>query len=162
MSSTDSVTAVVGGTPDRVFARVTDPTRLPEWNAAIERVVEAPAHLRAGSAWKVQVSALGRRWVSRSEVQVLHAESRRFAYRSQSDDGNASFADWEWRVGPHPGGSEVMLSVEITPRTFWRRHLLVHLRRPGLRREMRASLAALDRSVRDPSPEARPRPAPSA
>jgi hypothetical protein len=35
------------------------------------------------------------------------------------------------------------VTVDINPLTFWRKHLLIRIRRPALRKEMQASLAAL-------------------
>jgi len=122
---------------------VTDPTMLSSWNHAITEVVEAPDQLEPGSLWKVKLHALGQSWVSRSQVFVLEPEVGLFAYRSQSDDGNPSYADWEWRIRPDRDGSMVTVSVELSPITFWRRHLLVRIRRPALRSEIRASLNTL-------------------
>jgi hypothetical protein len=145
-----SETALVTADPDAVFAQITDPARLPEWNQAITKVIDAPdAPLCSGSIWKIQVHAMGSTWVSRSEARLVDQVGGRFAYRSHTDDDNPSYADWEWRLEPSPEGTRVTTSVELEPLTFWRRHLLVHLRRAALQREMRASLAALDRAVRD-------------
>jgi hypothetical protein len=66
-----------------------------------------------------------------------------FAYRSQSDDTNPSYADWDWHVEPDSEGSRVTVRVDLNPATFWRKHLLVHLRRPTLRKEITESLDAL-------------------
>ena len=122
---------------------VTDPASLPAWNHAITEVVEAPNHLEPGSVWKVNLHALGQSWVSRSQVSALEPEMGLFAYRSQSDDGNPSYADWEWHIQPDRDGSMVTVSVELSPITFWRKHLLVRIRRPALRSEIRASLNTL-------------------
>jgi hypothetical protein len=133
---------------DALFAQITDLGRLPQWNRAITEVIVAPdAPLRSGSIWKVKVHAMGRSWVSRSEACVVDKAGGRFAYRSQSDDGNPSYAVWEWQLEPSAEGTRVTMSVDLEPLTFWRRHLLVHLRRPALQREMRASLDALVRNV---------------
>ncbi len=139
----DSATARVDADPAVVFARLTDIARLAEWNTAITEVIEQPAELTPGAVWKVRLHALGQSWVSRSTLVELDPAERRFRYRSQSDDGNASFADWEWRVQPDGPGATVSVTVELHPLTFWRKYLLVHIRRPALRREMRASLDAL-------------------
>ena len=129
--------------PARVFGYLTDIARLPEWNRVITGVIEQPAQLAPGAVWKVGLHALGRSWVSASRVSELDPETWRFAYRSQSDDGNPSYADWTWRVEPSGDGSTVTVSVELTPLTFWRKHLLVKIRRPALRKEMHESLGAL-------------------
>jgi hypothetical protein len=129
--------------PPQVFGYLTDVAKLPEWNRAITGVVEAPPDLVAGATWKVGIHALGQSWVSVSRVSELDRAACRFSYRSQSDDGNPSYADWSWHVAPDGDGSMVTVSVELTPLTFWRKHLLVKVRRPALRAEMGDSLRAL-------------------
>src|SRR5437016_4400730 len=104
--------------PSAVFSIVTDVSRLPEWNEAITDVVEAPEHLEAGSVWKVCLHALGQTWVSKSQVSVIDSVTGRFAYRSQSDDGNPSYVDWEWQVDGDPDGSIVTLTADINPIPF--------------------------------------------
>jgi hypothetical protein len=64
-----------------------------------------------------------------------------------ADDGNPSYADWEWRVRADGDASAVTVTVDLHPVTFWRKYLLVKLRRPSLRKEMRSSLAALAAAV---------------
>src|SRR5436190_5555597 len=137
-----SVSAPVSASPAKVFELLTDFARLPEWNRAITDVVEAPTRLDVGSEWKVRLHALGQSWVSKSRVSVLDPTMGRFAYRSQSDDGNPSYADWEWRVAADGAGAMVTVTVDLNPLTFWRKHLFVRIRRPTLRNEMQASLAA--------------------
>ena len=67
----------------------------------------------------------------------------RFAYRSQTDDGNPSYADWEWHVEPDQDGSKVTVTVEPNQTTSWRKYLLVRIRRPALLKEIGNSLNAL-------------------
>jgi hypothetical protein len=129
--------------PTSVFARVVDISRLPEWNRAITEVVERPPELVPGSVWKVRLHALGQTWISASTLVQLDEASGRFHDRSQPDDGNPSYAEWEWYVEPDADGSHVTVTVELHPVTFWRKHLLAKIRRPALRREVRASLTAL-------------------
>ena len=133
----------VAASPDAVFRTLTNVSKLPEWNRAITEVVEAPAQLAGGAVWKVRIHALGQSWVSKSQVSALDPATRRFAYRSQSDDGNPSYADWEWHVDPDGDGSVVTVTVDLNPVTFWRKHLFVRIRRPALHKEMQASLDAL-------------------
>ncbi len=140
-------TAVVESSPDEVFAIITDIERLPDWNDAIRAVKELPPALAPGAQWVVDVHAMGSTWASRSEVVELDPDAHRFVYRTQTDDGNPSFAIWRWAVDPHPAGAEVSVSYDLNPRTFWRKHLLVHLRRPGLAKELRVSLDALRGAV---------------
>ena len=60
------------------------------------------AAVGAGSAWVVELHALGQSWPSRSTVTLLDRSTRRFSYRSQTDDGNPSHADWNWQVADAP------------------------------------------------------------
>ncbi len=143
MGLRESASALVAATPERVFRLVTDPSKLPSWNRAIVELVEGPARLEPGSVWKVRIHALGRSWVSKSQVSTLDPALGHFAYRSQSDDGNPSYADWDWQVEPDHDGSRVTVGVDLNPTTFWRKHLLAHLRRPALRKEIMDSLNAL-------------------
>jgi uncharacterized protein YndB with AHSA1/START domain len=143
----ESATKLIAASPAAVFDLVTDPAKLPAWNLAITEVVEAPQHLEAGSTWKVRIHALGRSWVSRSRVSMLDPTNGRFAYRSQTDDDNPSYADWEWLVEPRQNGSFVTVSVELHPLSFWRKHLVVKIRRPLLRNEILNSLVALDSAL---------------
>ncbi len=144
MGLTESATTRVEAPPELLFRVIVDPARLPAWNEAITEVVEAPRLLQVGSQWKVRLHALGQSWVSKSQVAALDLVDGRFAYRSQTDDGNPSYADWEWRVTPDGGGGSIVaVTVELHPATFWRRHLLVRVRRPALRREMNKSLNVL-------------------
>jgi hypothetical protein len=99
--------------------------------------------LERGAEWAVRFRVLGLTRVSRSRVSVLGPVARRFSYRSQSDDGNPSYSDWEWPVEPDRNGSTVSVTVDLRPATFWRKHLLEKVRRRMLRKEMRASLEEL-------------------
>lgn len=143
MGMRESATVVVAAPPEAVFDVVTDVARLPEWNRAITEVIEVPERLETGSQWRVRMHALGQSWVSKSQLETLDRTSGRFAYRSQSDDGNPSYADWAWRVEPHRTGAKITVTVDLNPMTFWRKHLLVRIRRPALRKEMSESLAAV-------------------
>jgi uncharacterized protein YndB with AHSA1/START domain len=139
-----SATRFVAAPPGNVFALITAPERLPDWNDTIVRVVDSPDELRPGAEWVVQLSALGQSWPSRSTVVDIDREARRFVYRSQTDDGNPSYADWSWQVADAPGGCEVAVSCALHPATFWRRVLLAKVRASQLqRRELPASLRAL-------------------
>ncbi|MEU8134921.1 SRPBCC family protein [Streptodolium elevatio] len=91
---TGSFSASVPAPADAVFALVTDVARLPEWNRAVTRVVEAPAALEPGAEWVVTVKPAGwPSWPSRSRVREIDPAHGVFAYRSQTDDGNPSYAD---------------------------------------------------------------------
>jgi uncharacterized protein YndB with AHSA1/START domain len=134
---------------DAVFALVSDPERLSSWNTAIRQTTEAPDDFGPGAQWVVELSALGQTWPSRSTVTDLDRTARRFAYRSQTDDGNLSYADWTWSVTEAPGGCDVAVSVALHPATFWRRALLARIRGFQLRRrELPGSLEQLEHAVR--------------
>jgi uncharacterized protein YndB with AHSA1/START domain len=143
----ESASERIDAPPAIVFGFLTDVSRLPEWNQAITDVVEAPTQLAPDALWKVRIKALGQSWVSKSRVSELDPVTLRFSYRSQSDDGNPSYADWSWRVEPDRDGSMVSVSVDLEPVTFWRKYLLVKIRRPALRSEMHNSLRALRTAV---------------
>jgi hypothetical protein len=130
-----------------VMARVTDIAGLPDWNRAITAVTEEPPALTDGAIWKVRIHALGSTWISKTTLVELDETKGLFRYRSETDDGNPSYADWEWLVTPLPTGSKVTVSVELHPQTFWRKHLLVSIRRPALRKEMQTSVEALAATV---------------
>ena len=136
-------TGLVHANPDVVFELITTPGRLSGWNRAIVRTVDAPPQLEPGSRWVVELHALGQSWPRRSTVTLLDRATRRFSYRSQTDDGNPSHADWTWRAADAAGGSDLTVMVELYPVTFWRRILLVRIRARQLRREMRDSLEQL-------------------
>jgi uncharacterized protein YndB with AHSA1/START domain len=148
MGIRESAGAHIDAPPAIVYGLLTDVSRLPEWNQAITEVVEVPAQLLPGAVWKVRLHALGQSWVSRSQVSELDPDAGRFSYRSQSDDGNPSYADWVWLVDADGDGSSVVVSVVLEPMTFWRKHLFVKIRRPALRGEMSSSLDALGSALR--------------
>jgi hypothetical protein len=133
----------VDAPPDAVLGEITDLAHLPDWNRAITEVLERPDQLTPGAVWRVRFHALGQSWVSKSTLVELDASAHRFRHRSRTDDGNPSYADWEWNTRPEGAGTRLSVGAELHPKSFWRKYLLVHLRRPALRREMRASLAAL-------------------
>lgn len=94
MGIRESVSERVDAPPATVFGFLTDVSRLPEWNRAITDVVETPTLLVPGEVWKVRLHALGQSWVSKSQLSELDPGAHRFSYRSQSDDGIPSYADW--------------------------------------------------------------------
>ena len=136
---------VVAAPPYEVFDLISDIERLPDWNLEIPRVVDAPAVLEVGTEWVVTIHAMKTHWNSRSRVVEVDRDRWRFAYRSQSDDGNPSHADWRWQLEPAPEGRETQVTVEVDihPRTFLRKWFLSRLRKSGLRKAMNESLLAL-------------------
>lgn len=130
---------------DTAFHVITDVSRLPEWNGAITRVLGQPADLVQGAEWVVELTALGNTWPSRSHLHILDPEARHFAYRSCTDDGNPSFAEWAWTVRPTAGGCDVTVDWTLNPKSFWRRVLLARIRAYQLKRgEVPNSLRSLE------------------
>jgi uncharacterized protein YndB with AHSA1/START domain len=141
-----SVTAQVDAPSEAVFGLITDVERLPEWNDAIERVVEQPAALTEGAEWLVVMHPPHLpRWQSRSTVQEIDAEARRFAYRTVNADGNPSYALWRWEVEPSDASSRVTVTWDVFLKTADRRWFAGPIRKRGLRREVAASMPSLER-----------------
>ena len=149
-----TVTAHLDAAPEAVFRMLIDPARLPVWNSAVRRVLDAPSSLSDGAEWVVEMHALGQSWPSRARVLELDPAGRVFRYRACTDDGNPSYTVWSWRVTPaQGGGSEVSVSWELNPKTFWRRVLLGRIRQRQLQRgEVPASLCALGATAQSASP----------
>jgi hypothetical protein len=146
--ATGSASTLVRIEADGAFATLTDLVHLPTWNEKMVRVVKVPDRVEPGDEWVVEFAMFGRRWNSRSQVTVLDPATRRFEYRTQTDDGNPSFADWHWGVEPAGEGCRVSVSWELYPVTFWRRVLFSRVRARQLAHdEVPASLAALARAA---------------
>ena len=140
-----SATAIAPIGADEVFALLTDPSRLPEWNRIMTELSEAPPSLSPGCQWVVGFKAMRvMRWQSRSWCEEIDAEGHRLVYRSGTDDGNPSYALWTWVVEDRPDGtSQVRVEWELHPKTFLRRHPLSRVRNWMLRQEVPASLQEL-------------------
>ena len=144
MTTNTATSAFVAAHPDTVFGLLVDVDRLPEWNHIITRVLHRPAVLAPGAEWVVEMHAMGQTWPSRTRVEAIDRTDRRLVDRSGTDDANPSFTTWHWHVQPDPHGSRVTVAWDLNPRTFWRRHLVVHLRRRALAREVPASIRAIE------------------
>jgi len=139
-----TATTQIDAEPQAVFAALTDIARLPEWNDRIAAVVQPPGgSLAPGSVWKVQMHVPPAKWVSVATVRTYDPVTLRFAHRSQTDDGNPSYADWTWKVTPAGDGAQLSVTWDINPRTFWRQLLFAKLRRRQLADEVPTSLAAI-------------------
>jgi uncharacterized protein YndB with AHSA1/START domain len=139
-----SASAIMPASPDAVFRTLIDIASLPAWNQRMTGLVDQPANLEAGAEWVVTFHVLGRTWRSRSTVDEVDVASRRFAYRSRTDDGNPSEARWTWEVTDDPAGSRVTVTWSLHPVTFWRRVLLGRIRARQLANtEVPTSLTAL-------------------
>jgi uncharacterized protein YndB with AHSA1/START domain len=146
-----TATGTVSAPPAAVFVAITDIDRLPEWNKTIQRVVERPDTLTEGSEWVVAVKPPGMpEWLSRATTVVHDPVGHRFRYRSCTDDGNPSWAVWEWRAEAAGSGSTVTVSWELHPKTFARRVFFSRVRNRALRREVQVSIEAL-RTIAAPS-----------
>ena len=133
-----------------VFALVTDIDRLPEWNRIIRKVVERPVVLERDVEWVVELRAMGNTWHSRSRLLEHDHGALRFAYRSQTDDGNPSFGIWTWVIDDADANSTtVTVTWELHPKTFLRRVAFGRVRNRQLRKEVRASLGAIERALAD-------------
>jgi uncharacterized protein YndB with AHSA1/START domain len=143
--------AVIDGDPWALFAAITDIDRLPEWNRAIEKVIERPDRLVAGASWTVGMHpARGMRWKSVSTLQELDPAGLRFSYRTVNADGNPSDALWHWELTPQSEGTNVSVRWDVYLRTLDRRLLAGPIRRRQLRKEVAASLEALGAHVTSP------------
>jgi uncharacterized protein YndB with AHSA1/START domain len=139
--------------PAAVFATITDIDALPQWNAAIERVVERPADLLPGASWTVTMHPPHvPRWNSVSTLEVLDPDALRFRYRTQHASGNPSFVVWSWSVTPHGSGAEVTVTWDCTLSTVDRRWFGGPIRKRQLDREVPHSLAALAALLRAIAP----------
>ena len=148
-----SITERLSASADDCFDLISSVDRLPEWNERIHHVVEAPSGpTRVGDEWVVEMRAMASRWNSRSRIGAVDRDGGRFALRSQTDDGNPSYADWEWLMEPAGEGTDVTVSWRLYPKTFWRRLLLSKIRHRQLKEEVRGSLRAAERAVAGPLP----------
>jgi uncharacterized protein YndB with AHSA1/START domain len=140
----------VNAAPDATFRLITDVDRLPEWNRAIERVVEPASDLIPGTEWVVKMHpSRGMTWQSRSRVEEIETDVRRFAYRTWNADGNPSYADWKWEVVPLHSVAQVSVSWDVYLKTLDRQLLAGPIRQRQLRKEVAESLRALDRAIRN-------------
>lgn len=139
----------IDAAPRTVLDAITCVRRLPEWNAAIESVVEDPGPLKPQSQWVVLLHPNGwPRWRSRSTVDQIDRDAGRFSYTTQTDDGNPSTATWTWHVSPAAAGSELTVAWHLQPRTLGRRTIIGRMRQTMLKREVDASLHQLAATLR--------------
>ena len=139
----------VKAAPDATFRLITDIDRLPEWNRAIERVVVPAPDLTPGTEWVVKMHpSRGMTWRSRSRVEEIDKDVRRFRYRTWNADGNPSYADWKWEVVGLDSTAQVSVSWDVYLKTLDRKLLAGPIRKRQLRKEVAESLRALDRTSR--------------
>ena len=138
----------VDTTPQAVFDLITDVDRLPEWNAAIEAVVERPSTLAKGVEWTVKMHPPRvPSWKSVSRVEEFDRDKYRFAYETRNADGNPSYVKWAWEIAGADTGIEIAVTWDCYLETFDRRVLAGPLRKSQLAREVPNSLAAIAKVV---------------
>ena len=136
--------ARVDAPPKAVYDLITDVGRLPEWDTAIEAVVQRPPALAGGVEWTVKMHPPHvPSWGSISRVETLDRPNLRFAYETRNADGNPSYTKWAWAVVGAGDGAEVSVSWDVYLKTLDRRILAGPLRRRMLEREVSNSLTAL-------------------
>ena len=105
-----------------IFDTITDIERLPEWNGAIEQVIDRPARLTPCAMWTVEMHpARPVRWKSVSTLQELDTDALRFSYRTVNADGNSSYTLWTWTLTPRPSGVQVSVRWDVYLATLDRR-----------------------------------------
>jgi uncharacterized protein YndB with AHSA1/START domain len=140
--------ARVDATPQAVFDFITDVNRLPEWNVAIESVVEQPPALAEGAEWTVKMHPPRTpSWGSISRVEELDRDRYRFAYRTRNADGNPSYTRWAWEIADGGDGADVTVTWDVYLKTFDRKVFGGPLRKRQLAREVPRSLATLASAV---------------
>jgi uncharacterized protein YndB with AHSA1/START domain len=134
----------IDANPELVFGVITDIENLPQWNAAVETVIERPAALTPGTRWTVEMHpSRGMRWRSISTVEEIDSDALRFSYRTVNADGNPSYTLWSWEIVPEGSTSKVSVSWHVYLKTLDRRLLAGPIRRHQLRKEVAASLQAI-------------------
>ena len=148
---TGEASRTIDATPAATFDLITDVDRLPEWNAAIEEVIERPAMLAVGDEWTVRMHPPRMpSWGSASLITELDPLGRRFGYDTRNTDGNPSRTVWSWLVEPTDGGgSKVTVRWNCTLATLDRRLFAGPIRKRALAREVPRSLGALAATLTD-------------
>ena len=141
-------TTHVDAPADAVFDLLTDVSRLPEWNRAIEAVVDDPGPLTPGTEWTVTMHPPRLpRWGSISHLERIDPQELQFAYRTRNADGNPSWVDWSWTATNADDGCDVTVEWTCHLETLDRRFLAGPMRKRQLAREVPKSLEALARAV---------------
>ena len=138
----------VDATPQAVFDLITDVDRLPEWNAAIERVLERPPELAEGAEWTIKMHPPRTpSWTSISRVEELDRHRRCFAYETRNGDGNPSYTKWAWEVTGACDSAQVTVTWDVYLKTADRRYFAGPIRKRQLAREVPNSLTAMAGAV---------------
>ena len=138
----------VDAPPRAVFEFITDLARLPEWNAAIEKVAEPPSALAEGVEWTVKMHPPHMpSWGSISRVEELDRGRLRFAYQTRNADGNPSYTQWAWEITDGGDAADVTVIWHVYLKTFDRRVFAGPIRKRQLAREVPDSLTAMASAV---------------
>jgi hypothetical protein len=106
--------------------------------------------LRVGAEWVVKMHPnRAMTWKSRSSVQELDRDALRFAYRTVNEDGNPSYALWKWEIAPLETGASVTVTWDVYLKTLDRKLLAGPIRQRQLRKEVAASLVAIEQATRE-------------
>ena len=87
-------------------------------------------------------------WKSRSTVEEIDRDAHRFTYRTVNADGNPSYTEWKWEITPLESGADVSVTWDVHLETIDRRLLAGPIRQRQLRKEVAASLHAIDGATR--------------
>jgi uncharacterized protein YndB with AHSA1/START domain len=140
----DTAEAIVDADASVVFDLITTLKRLPEWNAAVEQVIELPDSLTPGATWTVEMHPSKLlRWKSVSTLLELDTDALCFSYRTVNADGNPSYTLWKWDVTPNAATVKVSVRWDVYLETLDRRLVAGPIRKRQLRAEVATSLKAI-------------------
>jgi uncharacterized protein YndB with AHSA1/START domain len=141
-------TTRVSMSPRAVFDLIIDVDRLPEWNRAIESVIDRPPALAEGTEWTVKMHPPHTpAWRSVSRVEQLDRQHLRFAYETRNADGNPSYTTWTWQVAGNGDGAEITAAWDCYLKTADRKFFAGPVRKRQLAREVPKSLTNLARTL---------------
>src|SRR5260370_39174809 len=126
------ISGEINGPVEEVFASLTDPANVPEWNTAVlECSSEPPGQPRVGRKFHIVSGILGRRFGSPAEVTEL-VPNRKLVQMT-----NSPFPlEWAYLTEPTAGGTKVSLEGIAEPAGFFK------LAGPALRRITKKQLQA--------------------
>ena len=102
--------------PQAVFDLITNVTGYPDWNAAIEAVIERPSTLAQGVRWTVKMHPPHvPSWGGVSQVEEFDRHHLRCVYVTRNADGNPSYTKWAWTLVGSGDGTEITVSWDVYP-----------------------------------------------
>jgi uncharacterized protein YndB with AHSA1/START domain len=139
-------TIEVARPPSEVFAYVTDPSKLADWQGttAVEQLTDGP--VRDGTRFHEVHERMGRRLESVTEVTAFDPD-RHFAIRIV--EGPVPI-DGDWRFAPADGGTRIAFSASGSLSGAMR--LLEPLIARTVRRQMRKDHERLKQALESPAP----------